>query len=410
MKIVHINWSDTEGGAAIAASRHCEAMKLVGIDAKLLTIVKGGRKPYVKKIHLGIRIIHAQLFSLLYEKAIKRLHAIGTFSIMKYGHPFHKDIEIQTADVIIIHWVNHCCMSLKNIENILKLGKPTFWYMHDMFPITGGCHHSLSCEAYKFECKDCPLIRNKKQKSVAAKQLKHKIMHWGKYGNLNFITPSRWLGECVKNSTLSKGHNVFVIPNVINTDVFHPEKSELKTLLGLNPSKKTVIFSAATYANVYKGAKYMHDFLEKLDPQKYEALAIGLTNDEFIKDLNVKIVSTGYLNDDLSMVVAYNCSDVLVISSVAENYPNVVLEAMACGVPCVGFPVGGIKDLIVHKETGYVTKNLCIEELIEGVKYVIADEDRYKLLSMKSRDLVVRYNSFKNVKEIYREVPFLFNE
>lgn len=81
-------------------------------------------------------------------------------------------------------------------------------------------------------------------------------------------------------------------------------------------------------------------------PQKYEGLIIGHAPSDFVKDLDLRIVETGYLNDNLSLTLAYNACDTFIIPSVAENYPNVVLESMACGKPCVGFNTGGIPDLI----------------------------------------------------------------
>lgn len=75
MRIVHINTNDLGGGAAIAASRHCEAMLQAGLDAKLVTLTKGSHKPYVKKIHLGLRNLMAQLFYVVEREANKEVAA-----------------------------------------------------------------------------------------------------------------------------------------------------------------------------------------------------------------------------------------------------------------------------------------------------------------------------------------------
>ena len=45
MNILHINSSDKGGGAAIACLRHCEAMRLAGIDAKMLVLNKTNGSP-----------------------------------------------------------------------------------------------------------------------------------------------------------------------------------------------------------------------------------------------------------------------------------------------------------------------------------------------------------------------------
>ena len=403
MKVVHINWSDTEGGAAIAATRLCEAMRASGIDASLLTLKKNGRKVFVKKIHLGLKSLLSTYYNIELSKRMKEINPTGTFSLMNRGFDFTKASSVMQADVIFIHWVNNSTLSIKGIERLLKLGKPIIWFMHDMFPITGGCHHSLGCNEYINSCMNCPLINNDRNKSIASKQLKAKIHSWTSYSNLQFIAPSEWLGDCIKQSRIAQSHQVHVIPNLINIKVYHPVKADLKPLLGLDSAKKTIMFSAATYSSVYKGSRYMHDFLSMLDPLKYEALAIGLVNEDFQKDLNIRIVSTGYLNDDLSMVVAYNCCDVFVISSVAENYPNVLLEAMACGKPCVGFPVGGISDLIKDKLSGCLTTGLDSKELRDGVEYVFSSPEIYNSLSCGALS-VAKSNAYENIQKLYSNI------
>ena len=62
----------------------------------------------------------------------------------------------------------------------------------------------------------------------------------------------------------------------------------------------------------------------------------------------------GYVSDDKHIVDIYNSADVFVLPSLSENLPNTIMEAMACGVPSVGFRVGGIPEMIDHKKNGYV--------------------------------------------------------
>ena len=50
----------------------------------------------------------------------------------------------------------------------------------------------------------------------------------------------------------------------------------------------------------------------------------------------------------------YNAADLFVLPSLEDNLPNTIMEAMACGVPCVGFKSGGIPEMIDHRKNGYV--------------------------------------------------------
>lgn len=402
MRIVHINTNDLGGGAAIAASRHCEAMLQAGLDAKLVTLTKGSHKPYVKKIHLGLRNLMAQLFTLLSGRQIKKLRPTGTFSVMRYGHPFHKDEDVRKADAIVIHWVNKNSLSIKGVEQILKLGKPTIWYMHDMFPITGGCHHSLGCNGYCTDCSNCPLI-NGADKALAKRQLKSKIKHWRKYSNLIFVTPSNWLADCVRRSALAQGHEVKVIPNTIDTNLFKPLPFDCKTVFGLDSNKKTILFSADLSGSVYKGSQYTIDCLKRLNPDEYEGLIIGNMPKGLQEMVPIKVTATGYLMDSLSLVLAYNACDTVLISSIAENYPNVILEAMACGKPCVGFNVGGIPDLIKDGETGYLAEVSNVSELTDKL-ITLLNGGKYKDISGKVRKTVLSGNSFENISNDFIKI------
>lgn len=408
MKIVHINCKDTLGGASIACRRLTEAMIRGGQDASMYVVSKASGKNYVKNYYLGYKFFLPTLFRKCHDYIIKKLNTIGDFSIMSFGFSIYKDPNIYEADAIFIHWVNSNMLSINDIGHLLSLNKPVFWYMHDMFPITGGCHHALGCKGYKKDCRDCPHIKNKKLQFIASKQLRNKIKAWGKYGNLEFVTPSHWLANAAVESNIAVNHKVHVVPNVIDVNLYKPLDYCTKTIFGLDPLKKTILFGAAVIDNIYKGAIYIHDCLKLLDANKYEALIIGNLDDTFAKDIPMNIVRTGPLSDDISLVLAYNACDTLIISSVAENYPNMVLEAMACGKPCVGFNTGGIPEQIVHKETGLITRDKTAESLVEAIEELFTDESIYEKYSIAARNQIVHENSYENVFRIHTELkPFI---
>lgn len=404
MKIVHINYSDSEGGAAIAALRHCEAMRKAGIDSYMLVLNKKRKNPlYVysifknkrkEKVNTFILVKMMQVFSNFFQ-------TITTFSFPLHTISISKNALIKEADIIYLHWVAGSMLSTKEIENILKLGKPVRWYMHDMNPLTGGCHHAFECTKYQTECKKCPLI--KKQISaldICSYQFKQRIKRWSKYKNLEAYAPSTWLGDCIRKSSIWKGHNITVFPNVIDTDKFHPEdKNSAKKILNINTSKKTILFGAADINNPYKGWTYMREALNQLNPENYEAIIFGEENSNIKKDLAIKTYFTGYLHDEISLILIYNAADVFVSSSLAENYPNVIMEAMACGTPCVGFNIGGIPDQIRHKSNGYLAKSKDANDLANGIKYVCeSNSEQYSQMQKNARDFVCNTASFNLYK------------
>ena len=67
----------------------------------------------------------------------------------------------------------------------------------------------------------------------------------------------------------------------------------------------------------------------------------------------------------------YNAVDLFVTSSLDENLPNTIMEAMACGTPCVGFQTGGIPEMIDHLKNGYVARYQDAEDLAQGITWVL---------------------------------------
>jgi len=207
MKVLNINIKDRTGGAGIAAYRHNEAMRRSGIDAQLLALnVTDGNNTSVIKLdsHPLYITFRAWLNNVLCNLKIKRCNPYGTWSYSCHGFNIVNENSIKDADIIVLHWINEGMLSIKGISEILKLGKPVYWFMHDMWPITGGCHYSLSCKNYTLKCGKCPMFKYKRKckKDYSSKQLAIKQKLWCKYDNLKIITPSKWLADCATESLL----------------------------------------------------------------------------------------------------------------------------------------------------------------------------------------------------------------
>ncbi|WP_231943296.1 glycosyltransferase [Calothrix sp. NIES-3974] len=77
------------------------------------------------------------------------------------------------------------------------------------------------------------------------------------------------------------------------------------------------------------------------------------------------------------------------MASTQDNLPNSILEALACGTPCVAFDIGGISDMIEHKYNGYLAPAFETKELANGVNCVLEDNQRHQVLSENARKTVV---------------------
>lgn len=387
MKVLHINTSDTAGGAAIAAFRLHKAMLEAGIDSRffcLNRIINDDER--ILTVSKKTKILSRTL-DLAKQVAFRKNRLSskkGLFSNFFQGHKISKEINISQYDVIYIHWVNGSFLSFNALAEILKTEKQTYWFMHDMFPITGGCHYSFECKEYEKKCGSCSYLKNKNKKDFSFKQLNKKKKLLKKYKNLSFVAPSRWLYECAKASAISKecGIRVFHVPNLLNSKTFKPmDKYFCRNALNIPQDKKVILFGAdGALVNPYKGFDYLEKALailnknQKINNEDILLVIFGSSyNSRIEKCLPFKTKFTGYLHDSATLNLLYNASDVFCIPSLAENFANTILESVFCKTPVVGFNVGGIPD-VVNNETGYLAEYKNSADFAEGISKILLGE------------------------------------
>lgn len=356
MKIVNINISANSGGAAKAAHRHNDAMRQCGIDAKMLVIKERSIFPSPDVISLCRFSMRNRRNWNKVRKEVKRIDKELRPYAAWYSNLDGLDLSdhkaIKEADAIWLHWVSKGMISIESLEKILQSGKPVYWFMHDMWAMTGGCHYSLGCERFTDRCGCCPRLNDNSGSSdpddLSARQLAAKLKHWQGYPNLRILTPSNWLADCARRSSLLKGCDIKVFRNVIDTDIYSPQdKIKSRKSFGLPADKKLILFGAHTLKSRYKGWDTLRDALRQLSSSGYECVVFGKVRDKnMARDIAMPVHFVGKLTSDKRLASLYSACDVFVTASIADNYPNVLVEAMACGLPCVGFNIGGIPEII----------------------------------------------------------------
>ena len=157
MRVLIVNTSERTGGAAVAANRLMCALNNNGVKAKMLVRDRQSDDPRV----VGTGRKGLMRWRFLWERFVVFMHLHG-----KRTHLFDIDIantgmditslpEFREADVIHLHWVNQGMLSLTDIRNIVRSGKPLVWTMHDIWPATAICHLTLGCRSVRSRCHNC---------------------------------------------------------------------------------------------------------------------------------------------------------------------------------------------------------------------------------------------------------------
>lgn len=220
---------------------------------------------------------------------------------------------------------------------------------------------------------------------------------------MHIVVPAKWLKEKVEKSVLS-GHPITVIPNGVDTAIYLPQpKDKVRQELKLPPAVKIITFVAhAGPANSWKGWQYMEQIMKYYHSSDVLFLCVG--GDELAintnRDKHIKFIP--FISDPRTMAKYYSASDLLLFPSIAETFPLVILEAMACGLPIVSFDVGGVADAMVHKENGYLARYRDAEDLINGIQYIFTlSENEKKTMGEKSAERVKTNFSLELMAENY---------
>lgn len=92
----------------------------------------------------------------------------------------------------------------------------------------------------------------------------------------------------------------------------------------------------------------------------------------------------------------YSLSDLMLLLSEKESFGLVLLEAMACGVPCIGTDTGGIPEVITEGETGYICDIGDIETVAFRAIHLLSDDELHK--KMSDHAIFIARNSFHSDK------------
>jgi len=407
MKVLHINYSDSVGGAAKACLRINEALRVENIESSVLTVEAKLNNQYVTSLSQKFLLKIWANFLFILEALIIKLNVKKNtvpFSTGIIGIDISKHKKVKEADVIHLHWINHGFLSLKNIKKLTSLNKPVFWTFHDAWLSTGGCHVKAGCTNYLNGCGNCPVLKNQKTNDLSKKLFKNKSEIIGE-SDFSVITPSKWLSNEVKQSSILKNKTVSVVNNPIDTNLYlNADKSKAKQTLNINTEKKVILFGFIKFKTVsHKGIDYLMEAFEllKQTAASKDILIMGLGLSEGdIKKLPFESIFTGYVKDENKLSVIYNAADVFVAPYLEDNFPNTVLESLSCGTPVVGFNTGGIPEMVDHKKNGYIANYKSAEDLANGITFVL-NNPYYKILSDNARKKVEDNFSYKIIAQKY---------
>ena len=410
MKILIVNISDTQGGAARAAYRLHNSLLAENVNSEMLVAHKSSDNFTVKSINnskkqKGLNLLRPTLdnFSVTFYK--HKTQTLFSPAVVGLAGVIDTINEI-SPDIVHLHWI---CAAMLKLEDLSKINAPIVWSLHDMWAFTGGCHYDEKCQAYEQDCGNCKVLSSNKEHDLSRKVYHRKEKVFAQIDNLSIVGLSSWLSNCAKNSSLLKDKHHIQLPNPIDTKLFKIfDKQKARELWNLPKDKHLVLFGAmGATSDPRKGFKELTEAFHTLKDSHIELVVFGSSTPEISQDFGFKTHYMGKLSDDISLITLYNAVDTVAIPSLQENLSNVIMESLACGTPVVGFDIGGNSDMIMHEKTGYLAKELDTNDLAFGIEWVLNNEN-YDELCQNAREKVLKeFDSVvvaRKYIELYKEV------
>lgn len=351
MIILHIS-SDDIRGAGLCAYRIHKTLQWMGQDSRMLVLEKHQEDESVvqcfklrsflfRKFHGLLRILGVYLFE--YDKLIRMSAKYNSFysrPVSPFDLSNHK--LVKQADVIHLHWVDNYFDVPKFLD---KVKKPIVWTLHDEGLFCGTAH-------YQNEIVKNDFLEIKY--SIIKKEMLQKAY------KLGVVFLSEYFMSSFGSTSMLQGIPKRVINNSVDCNRFKPfDREESRKMVGIDSKFTVFLFIAAKIDDKRKGLLKLIQAIDHFQSDSYKVLAIG---DDSTFSGHPNVITKGIVRDSLQMSRLISASDYFVMPSNKEAFAQTPIEAMACGIPAVVFPVSGTKELITCNNgvlcTGFATKDL----------------------------------------------------
>lgn len=415
LKVLTVNTFDTFGGAAVAAYRIHQGVRLIGINSIFLvkhklsddkTVISIDEFDNSSKLTSLLRWIYNKINNKLYQLKWSKYpnKKITDFSDLR-SVPLHDALKKIEFDILHLHWINGRFFDLKELKSVKK---PIVWTLHDNWPFTGICHYFYDCIKFKTGCGTCPLLNSSQENDLSHIIWKEKNEIYSSL-NMHIVAPSNWMAESSKESKLFSNFPVTVIPNPSDSRFFSTDNNENAfKKFNLDRQKNYILFaSLKVFSDKRKGFTELLKILDYLsniyECKSMELIVIGAVEQTTDFATSIPIRYLGIVSSEEAMLMAYKIAEVTVVPSFCENLSNTIMESLACSTPVVAFNIGGNGDMIDHKKNGYLAEPYSTEDFANGIIWCLEHNSKGEI-GKNARRKVTENFSIDIISGMYKKL------
>ena len=387
MRVLIVSHSDISGGAARATYRLHQGCRKNDLDSSMIVREKLSDDDTVSCDRSMAAKLAARVRSRIEHRfqKLKTFESCGFVSVNLLPTRWSRRINAANADVVNLHWFGSGALSVRDVARIRR---PVVMTLHDMWGFCGAEHYAPDREDARWRQGYSHREQGGQKRGIDINRRvwRKKSQHWQP---VPVICPSRWLAECARTSALMKGWPVHAVPYVLDLEVFQPlSKEAARNDLNLPREKKIILFGAAgDLTDKRKGLDLLIEALSRIDNTRgeYVGVIFGQNMPENAPHVGVPLLWVGYVDDDSTLALLYSAADVMVVPSRQESFGQTASEAQGCGTPVVAFDATGLKDVIAHRQTGYLAEAFSPDDLSNGIIWILEDEPRRAAIGSAAR-------------------------
>ena len=371
LRVLMLSDFESAGGAAIAASRLAAGLCEAGHDV-VRVVAHAGTEGSRRRIQVDeLRLLPARL-RLGWISLPWRLQQRYRAKLVRKR--VQEVVASEKPVVISVHnlhgggpgwdWklVEICCQAA-----------PVVWTLHDTWSFTGRCAYPMDCRKFIGGCDErCPTADEYPSlpRSDIAAAWRGRAEMFSRQPDLVAVAPSRWLaGQALAG--MWQGHRVEPIPNGMDQSVYDRiDRGLARQALGLTSDGPVLLSGAHSLAAQWKGVALLGEALDRLSNGRFHLVTFGLSGGggERLADWHTHL---GFIDYDRARALAYCAADLFVHPSLADNLPQTIAESLACGTPVVALPVGGVPEMVIPGETGWLAREATAEALADTLRLAI---------------------------------------
>jgi glycosyltransferase involved in cell wall biosynthesis len=265
--------------------------------------------------------------------------------------------RLPATDIVTLNWIAGF-VDCGSLFGGLPPGRRVVWRLPDMNAFTGGCHYDAGCGRYVDSCGNCPQLAARGSEDLSRQIWRRKQETYGRLssGQLQLVALSSWQACEVRRSSLLSRFPLTVIPCGVDVQTFIPTpRNVARQSLDLPADSVIMLMAADILERPTKGANLLSAALGLLGAgERPVVLTVGQGKPALPAEF--EHVHWGSVNDDRLLARLYSAADMLVFPSLQEAFGQTVIEALACGLPVVGFDTGGVRDAVSSGITGFVAE------------------------------------------------------